>query len=112
MLKRAVFKQKSGADSAEPLVVEERLQQFLQPTMLFRHDVGIQHHNGRTRCNARTRIAGAGITAIAVHDDKAKRQVMQYMQAAQHMLGIVVYFRRIEDENEFCSGNDPGIGCQ
>lgn len=79
--------------------------------MFRRHHIGVQHDDGGTGCKACTRIAGAGITAIAVHDRKLEGHIMKDVQATQHMLGIVLNFRRIEHEDEFGVFHQPGIGC-
>ena len=63
------------------------------------------------RRKARTGVAGAGIAAVAVHDDELHRQVVQDVQAAQHVLRLVLDFGRIEHENDLGILRKPGIGC-
>ena len=41
----------------------------------------------------RTGVAGARVTAVAVHNHKLHRHVVQDMQAAQQVLRIVLNFR-------------------
>src|SRR5690606_18820133 len=73
MLKRAVLEQEARADCPKLGLIEQRLDQLLQPAMFRSHDVRIQHDDGCSGRNAGACIAGPRIAAIAVHDCQLER---------------------------------------